>query len=154
MADERADEQTFLAPDGTVMAVLRKADLDALREAAEDAWLGRVAADAESKLAEGEDEKLPWTFAKRLLAGDNPVRLWRDYRGFTVDALADAAGISQPYLSQIETGRRDGTFKVMAALARALEVDLDDLAPPAEAEPEAAPKAGRGGRRNARPRAA
>jgi transcriptional regulator with XRE-family HTH domain len=131
------DEQTFTAPDGTLMAIMPKAELDALREAAEDAGLRRLAAAAERRLEAGEDELLPWDFAKRLLAGENPVRLWREYRGLTVAALATAAGISQPYLTQIETGRRDGTFKVMAALARALRIDLDDLAPPAEQEEDA-----------------
>jgi transcriptional regulator with XRE-family HTH domain len=63
------------------------------------------------------------------------VRVWREHRGLTVEKLAKAAGISQPYLSQIETGRRDGTFKVMAALARALKIDLDDLAPSAGEKP-------------------
>jgi len=41
--------------------------------------------------------------------------------------LAKAAGISKPYLSQIETGKRRGTTKVFTAIAKALDLDLDDL---------------------------
>jgi transcriptional regulator with XRE-family HTH domain len=70
--------------------------------------------------------------ADRLVAGDNPVRVWRAYRGLTVTALAKRASITQAYLSQIETGKRDGTLTVMAVLARELRVDLDDLVPVAQ----------------------
>ena len=43
--------------------------------------------------------------------------------------LADRAGISPSYLSQIESGKRDGSFTTIAMIARALDIDLDDLAP-------------------------
>src|SRR5690606_40899408 len=46
--------------------------------------------------------------------------------------LARAAGMSAPYLSEIETGKKDGTFRTMAAIARVLSVSLDDLAPPVD----------------------
>lgn len=42
--------------------------------------------------------------------------------------LAAAAGISQGYLAQMETGKREGTISVYRALADALHLDLDDLA--------------------------
>lgn len=41
--------------------------------------------------------------------------------------VAEKAGISVPYLSQIESGRRKGSTAVLAALARVLGVTLDDL---------------------------
>ena len=53
-------------------------------------------------------ETFPAELLKRLLAGDNPVRVYREYRELTGAALAGAAGISQSYLSQIETGKRGG----------------------------------------------
>lgn len=130
--DRKMAEQTFTTPEGAVMAILPLAELERLREAAEDAGLARIAAEVERKLVAGEDELISWEMSKRLLGGENPVRVWREHRELTIDKLAGAAGISQPYLSQIETGQRDGTFKVMVALARALEIDLDDLAPPIE----------------------
>ncbi|MDI6768630.1 MAG: helix-turn-helix transcriptional regulator [Anaerolineales bacterium] len=40
---------------------------------------------------------------------------------FPQQQLADAAGISKPYLSQIETGKRKGT------LAKALNVTLEEV---------------------------
>lgn len=41
--------------------------------------------------------------------------------------LADKAGITQPYLSEIETGKKDGGLKVMAKIAAILGVSLDNL---------------------------
>ncbi len=41
--------------------------------------------------------------------------------------LAKAAGINAVYLSQIETGKRSGSTRTLAAIARALGVDIDDL---------------------------
>jgi len=41
--------------------------------------------------------------------------------------LADKAGISKPYLSQIETGKRKGATDILSAIAKALDVSLDDV---------------------------
>ena len=41
--------------------------------------------------------------------------------------LAARADISPMYLSQIETGNRGGSTRVIAALAKALNVDAGDL---------------------------
>jgi transcriptional regulator with XRE-family HTH domain len=41
--------------------------------------------------------------------------------------VAEAAGISIPYVSQIEAGKRKGSAEVLAALARALRLSLDDI---------------------------
>lgn len=77
---------------------------------------------------------LPADVAHRIADGDNPVRVWREHRGHKAVALARMAGISPAYLSEIETGKKEGTFKTMAALARHLNISLDDLAPMADDE--------------------
>jgi transcriptional regulator with XRE-family HTH domain len=41
--------------------------------------------------------------------------------------VADAAGISKPYLSQIETGKRKGSTESLASIAKALNVSLDEI---------------------------
>ena len=78
----------------------------------------------------GNKGGIPATVAHRIADGENPVRVWRDNRGLKAVALARAAGISPAYLSEIETGKKDGTFRTMASIARVLNVSLDDLAPP------------------------
>lgn len=75
---------------------------------------------------------IPADVAHRIADGENPVRVWRDHRGLKAVALARKAGISPAYLSEIETGKKEGTFRTMAALARHLEISLDDLAPLAD----------------------
>ena len=115
-------------PSGDQMAVLPLADYQMLLAAAEDAEDVRLYDAAKRRFAAGEDEAVPAAFAKRLIAGENPVRVWRELRGLTAKDLARKSGIKGPYLSQIETGKREGTLAVMGAIARALHVALDDLA--------------------------
>ncbi len=76
--------------------------------------------------AEG-GESFPIEVADRLLGGENAIRVYRDHRGMTQKQLAEAAGINAIYLSQIERGRRNGSVRVLAAIAEALGVDMDAL---------------------------
>lgn len=84
----------------------------------------RVRAD----IAAGRDELVPAEFANRLIAGENPVRVYRALRGLSARDLAQRVGISAPYLSEIESGKKDGSLSAMRRIADALNVDLDDLA--------------------------
>lgn len=52
------------------------------------------------------------------------LRALRERSGLTVTALADAAGIKQSHLSNIEAGRRNPSPDVAVAIARALKVDV------------------------------
>jgi DNA-binding XRE family transcriptional regulator len=82
--------------------------------------------EAKKAIAEGE-ELIPSEITYTLLDGVNPVRVWREHRGLTQQQLAQAAGISVPYLSQIESGKRVGSTDVLAAIAGGLARSLDDL---------------------------
>jgi hypothetical protein len=46
----------------------------------------------------GEEELIPAEVVYAKLDGDNPIKVWREYRGLTQQQLARAAGISTPYL--------------------------------------------------------
>jgi DNA-binding XRE family transcriptional regulator len=72
-------------------------------------------------------EFVPLELTKRLLAGENAIKVWREYRGLTQQRLTEVAGISTPYLSQIENGLREPSVDVLKRLAAALDVDIDDL---------------------------
>ena len=98
-------------------------------EAAREMMDVRIALKANSVDRMGGSDGIPATVAHRIAEGENPVRVWRESRGLKAVALARAAGISPAYLSEIETGKKDGTFRTMAAIARVLNVSLDDLAP-------------------------
>jgi DNA-binding XRE family transcriptional regulator len=74
-----------------------------------------------------DEETVPLSVVDRLLANENPVKVWREHRGLTLTALAGKAAIGKGYLSQIERGTRRGPIATMQKLANALNVDLDDL---------------------------
>jgi DNA-binding XRE family transcriptional regulator len=74
-----------------------------------------------------EVELIPAEVVYAILDGGNPIKVWREYRELTQQQLADTAGISKPYLSQIETGKRIGTAEILSAIAKALDVSLDEV---------------------------
>ncbi len=119
--------QTIVTPSGDQMVLLSKDDYEVLMEAARDcADLASIEA-FRAKLQSGEEELVPAAIADRLIAGENAIRVWREYRGLSVKALAEAAGIAPAYLSQMETGKRDGTVQTMLRLSKALNLKIDDL---------------------------
>ena len=89
--------------------------------------------EAKLALADGE-ELVPAHIPYAIMDGENPIKVWREYRGLNQQDLAQAAGISASYLSQIETGKREGTTAVLQAIAHALNLTLDDVVytPPQE----------------------
>ena len=77
--------------------------------------------------ATSDQEAVPAELVNRLVAGENPVKVWREYRGLSQRALAMRAGLNFTYLSQIETGARKGPVATMKKLAEALGLELGDL---------------------------
>ncbi len=75
----------------------------------------------------GDEELIPAEVVYAILDGGNPIKVWREYRGMTQQQLADKAGISKPYLSQIETGKRTGKTEILSTLAKALDISLDEV---------------------------
>jgi DNA-binding XRE family transcriptional regulator len=122
------DTQTIISPSGERLIVLTEADYQKLLAAAEDA-ADREAADTfRHKLASGDEELVPAEVVERILGGENRIRVWREHRGLTSKALAAKAGIAQGFVSQIETGKREGTVETLRKIASALAVTIDDLA--------------------------
>ena len=52
---------------------------------------------------------------------EHPIKVLRKFRGLTQTELAKKAGISRPYLTEIETGRKEGSIAAIRALAEALQ---------------------------------
>jgi DNA-binding XRE family transcriptional regulator len=75
----------------------------------------------------GTEELLPAAVVFALASEGNPLKVWREYRGFTQQQLAEKVGISVPFLSQIETGKRKASIGVLINFASILQVDVDDL---------------------------
>jgi transcriptional regulator with XRE-family HTH domain len=57
----------------------------------------------------------------------NYIRQQRERSAMSLRKLADAAGISNPYLSQIERGLRKPSAEILKSLARALSISAESL---------------------------
>lgn len=104
-------------------AVIPYADYQRLLEAAEDQEDIRAI-----EQYDPDEEGVPHEVVKRLL-NENPVRVWREYRGLSLTALAQRCNVSVSAISQIENGHRQPSVRLLQALAEALDVDMEDLAP-------------------------
>jgi transcriptional regulator with XRE-family HTH domain len=111
---------------------LRRVDFQALLDAAENnADLAAV------EKHRAEEKRLGLDIAKhsyltsdeteRLLDGKNPVRVWREKRGMTQRALAEAAQVSVSYLAEIEGGKKPGSRDALQRLAQVLEIPMENL---------------------------
>lgn len=87
----------------------------------------RLVAAAEGRQTPKAEVVVPAEFANRIFAGEQPVRVYREWRGLTARALAAAANVSPGYLSDLEAGRRQASDEIRGRLAEALGVDADDL---------------------------
>jgi DNA-binding XRE family transcriptional regulator len=85
------------------------------------------AADLMAFQKEDKGFRIPAEVANAILDGTHPIKAWRSHRKLTQDQLAEQAGISKPYLSQIENRKREGALKSLRAIARVLGVTVDDL---------------------------
>ncbi|MDY0269734.1 helix-turn-helix domain-containing protein [Trichloromonas sp.] len=108
-------------------AVIPYADYLRMLAFMEDKADARVVAEFYDSYAAGLEPLVPAEILRRELEGESPMKLWREHRGLTQQALADQSGISKPYLSQIESGKRQGTVETLAAIARVLDVPLEFL---------------------------
>ncbi len=77
----------------------------------------------------GREEALTLEEVDALLEAPTPLAFWRAKRGLTQARLAKAAGTTQPHIADIESGKHGASFDLMARIAKALRVKIDDLAP-------------------------
>lgn len=81
---------------------------------------------ADAKAARDGDN-FPAELADRLLSGESPLRVWRDYRGLTLQSLGESCGVTRQMLSMIEHGKAKPSANLLGKLASALDCDMDDL---------------------------
>ena len=55
------------------------------------------------------------------------IQYFRNLKGFSINKLANLAGISQSYLRDVELGNKHPTVDIIAQLCWALEVSLKDF---------------------------
>ena len=111
---------------GDDLVVLSRRDYDALLaragdEEAEDRMTLLIAAEARG------EQPLPAPVSAAVLGGDGILKAVRRWRGLTQVELAQAAGLTQSFLSEIEHGAKTGSPETLAKLARHLDVPVDWL---------------------------
>jgi len=116
---------------GQKVAMLTMEEYERLLELAEDSS-DTLAADRADERRRNGEEYVPAELVKRILAGESPLRVWREYRGLNLAGLSSQVGIGLSYLSEIERGRRQGSGRLWGKLARALEVNIEDILPDEE----------------------
>jgi DNA-binding Xre family transcriptional regulator len=118
--------QMITTPSGEEMVLLSRAEYDRLvalaAEAEEDAADVAAYDEAMSELAAGRDGPLPEPVSALVLKGASLLTAVRKWRGLKQTELAERAGISQGFLSDLESGRRRGAAETLQALAEALNV--------------------------------
>ena len=118
----------------TDTVTMSRAEYEALIEAAEDAEdLAHLAAQEERERILGVEVAcrnfLRGELVERMLAGEHPVRLWREQRGLTVTDLAARVGMAVSCLSEIESCRKSDSIARLYTLAQALKHIVDDQLP-------------------------
>lgn len=115
---------------GRQYAVVPLAEYRRLCDSADDADDATIARQRLGEIKSGKIEPIPHEVIERLYGGgENPILVWREYRGLTQAQLATRVGIDRAYLSLIETGKREGRASTLRRLADALDCDLDLLVP-------------------------
>ncbi len=115
------------SPAGEPIVILSAGEYERLVLLAEDARDAHV---ADRALADHRAERSTALTAGEmgeLLAAASPLAFWRRKRGLSQAALAERIGCSQPYLNQLEAGKRRGNIQTFQRLAAALKVGFADL---------------------------
>ena len=109
------------------MVTISKSEYERLRALEEDFADIQAARAVETRIASGDEELIPSAVVDRLLAGEAPLRVWREFRELTQVALARASGVNRVQIVEIEAGRSTGSVHTLAKLATTLAVAVDDL---------------------------
>ena len=112
---------------GKEFVVIPMEDLQRLMDDAEMLADVKAYDAAKVRLDSGDDELIPLELTERRIAGENAVRIWRDYRGLTQEVLAKTSNVSRAMIAAIEAGHKTGSIATLKKLATALKVDLENL---------------------------
>lgn len=113
----------------TETVTIPKAEYQRLCGVEEDLADIRAGFAVQARVDAGMEEFVPETVVSRLVDGESPLRVWREYRSFSQAALAHVADTSCVQVVDIEAGRRTGSVHTLRRLADALGVGLTDVVP-------------------------
>jgi DNA-binding XRE family transcriptional regulator len=107
-------------PGGEQLAILPASEYEDLRDA-----LAHATAMADYR--SGRDEGMLLEELDALMAAPTPLAFWRAKRGMTQARLAKLAGTTQPHVADLESGKHGGSLEIMARIAKALKIKVDEL---------------------------
>ena len=73
------------------------------------------------------EESFPIELVERLIGGESPLRVYREFRGYTQVQIAQKVGLTQATIAELEKGKQKGSIETWKSLASLLDVDIDDL---------------------------
>jgi DNA-binding XRE family transcriptional regulator len=109
--------------DGAEMVLLTRDEFEAMMEIVEDAEDAEIYRQRKADLEAGYDVILPVEVSARCRKGESLLRAIRNWRGLTQAEVADKAGLTQGYLSDLESGKREGAPATLRKIAEAMGVD-------------------------------
>jgi len=96
-----------------------------VRITGDDAMDAADTARAEAALT--EPGRYPADIVRRLVAGENAIKVFREWRRLSQEGLAKRSGIAKQYVSQLETGHRKVGRRAAVSLAKALGISIEEL---------------------------
>jgi DNA-binding XRE family transcriptional regulator/predicted DNA-binding protein len=116
------------------MVTIPKEEYLRLKAIEEDLADLKSAADVLARIKTGTEELIPSAIVDRLLAGDAPLTVWREYRSLSQAELARQSGVNRIQIIDIEAGRKTGSAATLKKLATVLQVDHRGRNKPASAK--------------------
>lgn len=89
---------------------------------------------AVESIEKGAEELFPVDILDRVLNGESPIRIFREYRKMSVSKLAEMCGLTQPAISHYESGVRQPSKETFEKIAHSLSVDAELLTSPTARE--------------------
>lgn len=80
-----------------------------------------------STVERGKSEYIPEKVVRNLIDGENPIKVYREYRKLTQSELAKKSGLSLAMIKKMEAGETKGSLKSIKAIAQTLIVDVEDI---------------------------
>ena len=113
---------------GEKFAILPFDVWEKIQETLEDLQDIADAKEIEARIQRGEREYFPAELVEAImLNGKNKIQAFREYRGMTQEALAEAIGKSVILVRKLESGATKGSIDTIKAVSEVLKVDINNL---------------------------
>lgn len=116
---------------GKKFAILPTEELEKLQGADAENLNDLIDIHIAKEILANNEATIPNEVVHRIFVDDeNPIRVYRQWRGYSVKELAEKVGVVPSYISNIENGKRDGTISLYQKIAKTLDTDIIAILPP------------------------